>query len=204
MSFIWLILACPILLISLPQQSWSQIEVTVYGDNSYPPYSYEEDGRAEGIYTRILHKAFSKMDGYQVKIKAVPWKRGLVYLERGGGFALFPPYHHQTERTWMWPYSVSILEEKVVVFCRRDRMESPRPVWPRDYYGLSVAMNSGFMVGGNAFVDALKQGHIKLEESSSNATNIIKLVRRRVDCYINDRLSILSGIEETERIGHHQ
>lgn len=35
-------------------------DVTVYGDDSYPPYSYVESGRVTGIYTVILERIFLK------------------------------------------------------------------------------------------------------------------------------------------------
>ena len=71
---------------------FSQIDVTVYGDDSYPPYSYVENGKLTGIYTAILKKVFSQMPDYNVSIHSIPWKRGLAEIEQGKIFALYPPY----------------------------------------------------------------------------------------------------------------
>ena len=87
------------------------IEVTVYADADYPPYSYQEGGKARGIYADIMQKAFSRMSGYRVTIVPVPFKRGLAYLESGKGFALYPPYYWPAERPYIKTYSVPILEE---------------------------------------------------------------------------------------------
>ena len=54
----------------------ADIDVIVYADNNYAPYSYEEGVAVKGIYSEILKSAFSRIDGYKVKIKSVPWKRG--------------------------------------------------------------------------------------------------------------------------------
>lgn len=53
-------------------------------------------------------------------------------------------------------------------------------------------MNAGFAVGGDAFWQAVKEKQIwALEEVKSNRENLLKIVRGRVDCTINDRLSLL-------------
>lgn len=88
------------------------------------------------------------MKGYQVKINAVPWKRALSYIERGKGFAIYPPYHRAEDRPYMWPYSIPILDERVIVVCRAEVFsDSVRPVWPDDYYGLVIGQNAGFASG---------------------------------------------------------
>ncbi|MDP6777882.1 MAG: ABC transporter substrate-binding protein [Candidatus Latescibacteria bacterium] len=169
----------------------AQTDVVVYADENYPPYSYRESGEAQGIYAEILKAAFGRMDGYRVTIKPVPWKRGLRLLELGKGFALYPPYRRVEERPYIRPYSTPILDEKVVVFCRSDVIASPRPLWPEDYYGLRIGINAGFRVGGDAFWSAVEEGKIKVDESRGNSENLLKLVRGRLDGYLNDRISIL-------------
>ncbi len=179
----------------------ADIDVIVYADNNFPPYSYEEGGAVKGIYSEILKTAFSRMDGYKVNIKAVPWKRGLNYLERGEGFALYPPYHHTKERPYMWPYSLPILDEKVVVFCTKEILENPRPRWPEDYYGLTIGNNSGFEIGGDKFWRAVREGKIKVREARGNVENLRNLFRKRIDCHMNDRLSILWELKRLKESG---
>ena len=167
------------------------IEVTVYSDDSYPPYSYAEKGEAKGIYPEIFRKAFAQMPQYHVDIKPVPWKRGLRMLETGEGFALFPPYFRPKERPFM-KYSAPVLSESVAVFCSSaiaDRVSRTR--WPDDYYGLRFGINAGFSLGGESFDQAVKNGQIILDQASGNHVNLEKLILQRIDCYINDRYSIL-------------
>lgn len=183
--------------------SAKDIEVEVYADENYPPYSYVEDGIVKGIYSEILKTAFSKMEGYQVTITPAPWKRGLSYLEHGSGFAIYPPYQHKETRLYISPYSVPILEEKVVVFCRDEILNKPRPRWPEDYYGLKIGNNSGFKLGGDAFWQAVEKGLLEIQEVKSATQNIMMLALRRTDCYINDRLSILWEINHLKAIGKY-
>lgn len=74
--------------------------------------------------------------------------------------------------------------------CNREVAARPRPRWPDDYYGLKIGNNAGFLVGGDKFNQAVSSGKIHLEESPDTRTNILKLGRKRIDCYINDRISI--------------
>jgi len=173
------------------------IAVTIYADDSYPPYSYSEKGEAKGIYYQILMKAFSQMPDYEVTIQPVPWKRGLKLLEKGAGFALYPPYKRSKERPYIEPYSTPILEEKVVAFCNSDTLKNTNShVWPSNFRNLTIGINQGFSTGGKAFRTMLKRGEIAVESANSNKQNILKLLLRRIDCYINDRGSILWGLKE--------
>lgn len=104
----------------------AQQPVTVYGDKDYRPYAYEENGEARGIYVNILREAFAKMPGYDVTIAMLPWKRGLDYIRKGKGIALFPPYHAPDRDSWIL-FSEPILEEQVIIFGRAETLADKRP-----------------------------------------------------------------------------
>lgn len=167
------------------------IPVTIYADAGYPPYSYEKDGKPAGLYYEIVKTAFSRMQGYKIDVQPVPWKRGMALLRSGTGFALYPPYMNTRDEPWTWPYSLPLFEERVVAVCRKDVLAAkPRKRWPDDFYGLTIGNNAGFIVGGEAFEKAVRNGSLRVEEAKDSETNIIKLGMRRIDCYINDRVSI--------------
>ncbi|UTH76049.1 ABC transporter substrate-binding protein [Chromobacterium sp. IIBBL 290-4] len=169
--------------------------VTILTDNGYPPYSYEASGQAEGVYNDILRAASGKLRDYRIELKPVPWKRGLAELESGQALALSPPYYRPQDRPYIRPYSVPLLTEQVVVFCRAERMAKPRPAWPDDYRGLRFGNNAGFRPGGEAFWSLVKQGDIPLEEAADARTNLLKVIRGHLDCYLNDRLAIQLELE---------
>lgn len=169
----------------------ADIAVTVYADAGYPPYAYEKDGKPAGLYYEIVKAAFARMRGYQVTVQPVPWKRGMALLQSGAGFALYPPYMNTRDEPWTWPYSRPLYEEHVVAVCRKDVLAGgARTRWPEDFYGLTIGNNSGFIIGGDAFDQAVRAGRLRMEDARDSATNILKLKLRRIDCYINDRYSI--------------
>jgi polar amino acid transport system substrate-binding protein len=175
------------------------IAVTIYGDDAYPPYSYLENGEMKGIYTSIIHAAAKRMPEYRVSLLPVPWKRGLVKLETGEAFALYPPYLRPAERPYM-DYSDSMLAEQLVVYCSQPVIERrPRKVWPDDYAGLRIGLNAGFLSGGKLFDQAVAEGRLSAVPARSSRTNLLKLMKGRIDCFLNDRLSI---VWELGRIRH--
>lgn len=163
--------------------------VVIIGDDAYPPYSYIQDGRMQGIYTDVLREVFKSMEGYKVAIYGMPWKRGLLEVKNGKAFAIYPPYHHPDTRPYM-DYDLPILSEEVVAYCNKNVLQKERPNWPEDYYGLTIGNNLGFLVGGEEFYEAVKQGHINLVENSGSRKNLLNLLAGKVDCYINDYFSI--------------
>ncbi len=114
----------------------------------------------------------------------------MAMLKAGSAFALYPPYMNLKDEPFTWPYSLPLFEEVVVAVCTREVASRPRPRWPDDFHGLRIGNNAGFLVGGEQFNAAVKAGKIVLEEASDTRTNIIKLSLKRIDCYINDRMSI--------------
>ena len=114
----------------------AQTKVVIFGDDSYPPYSFLESDRLTGVYTIILERVFEQMPEYNVELKANDWKRSLAQIQRGFIFALYPPYK-RADRPYM-EFEVPILDEELVVYCQKDILEKPRPVWPDDYYGLTI------------------------------------------------------------------
>lgn len=184
--------------------SAADIEVTLYADVNYPPYSFEEDGELQGIYANIIKRAVSRMKGYKVTLVGVPWKRGLRLLENGKGFAIYPPYFRAENRPYIWPYSLPILDERVIVMCRKDLFfRTLRLNWVEDYYGLVIGINAGFKLGGDAFWQAVKEKKITVSEAKGNRENLLQLGLKRIDCYLNDRISILWGLEKLKQSGEY-
>ncbi|WP_244225121.1 substrate-binding periplasmic protein [Vibrio aquaticus] len=175
--------------------------VTIYGDDSYAPYSYNSFGQAKGIYVDILKMVFEKMPDYNVTIKLVPWKRGLKMLEVGQAFALFPPYYYDDKRFYISPYSKPILKEEVTVYCNKAIAHNSNSNWPSDYLGLTVGINESFSLGGREFWIAARRGDITVKEAKGNQANIINLYNKQTACYMNDRLSILWEIKQLTQTG---
>lgn len=188
-------------LLACPARAGAPQAVTIYADDSYPPYSYVENGRLTGIYTAIMQRALERLPEYQVELVAVPWRRGLAMVDNGQAFALYPPYFRPQERPHV-KYSEPMLTEQVVVYCSAALLaKRPLTRWPSDFHGLRIGINSGFLLGGKEFDVAVQARLLKVDEAQGSRANLLKLLRGRVDCYLNDRLSILWELERMKRDG---
>ena len=72
----------------------------------------------------------------------------------------------------------------------------PGMAYPTDFAGMTFANNSGFMTPGKAFFEMVGQGKIKIEEHMSTEVNLRKVSAGRVDCYVNDTVSISQGLKQ--------
>ncbi|PCI26576.1 MAG: ABC transporter substrate-binding protein [SAR324 cluster bacterium] len=193
----FLCISCLIFTLSL--QGQEKIKVTIYADNNSPPYAFVLQKKTAGIYTEIVQEIFIRMDKYEITIKPVPWKYGLHLLKTGKGFALYPPNRYLKKRPYIRPYSLPILVEQVVVFCTEDTLKVARKIWPDDYFGLTFGNNTGFKLGGEKFDQALNQGKIEMIEQETMEENLMRMAKREIDCYLNDRFSILWTIKQMKQ-----
>ena len=69
---------------------------------------------------------FSRIEGYNVSIKMLPWKRSLRKIEAGKELAVFPPYYWPKKRPYIAPYSEPLLLEQVVAICHENVLKGGR------------------------------------------------------------------------------
>jgi len=168
-----------------------EIDVNILVNDSHPPYVFVEEGDIKGIYIEVLRRISKRMNGYKLSITPAPWQRVKKLIEIGKGFAFVPPYYHGHDWHYVWPYSISIMDESVVVVCRKEILDTPRLNWPEDYAGLIVANNSGYDgFGGPAFRKLVSDGTITLAEAKTTQQNLLRLIRKRVDCYMGNQISV--------------
>ncbi|MDY0360402.1 MAG: transporter substrate-binding domain-containing protein [Desulforegulaceae bacterium] len=175
-------------------------EVVLLGDSGYPPYSFEENGEAKGIYVDVIKRIFERIDGYEVKFTMLPWKRCIDEIKKGEAIAFFPPYYSEEREDWL-VYSKPILEEQTIVFGKEGKIKN-KNIWPDDFYNSTIGLNAGFdheTMGGKKFANAIKMGMIKVEEAKNNELNLKKLSVDRIDFYINDKMIDISKFPEIKR-----
>lgn len=170
------------------QVSHAAQKVTVYGENAYIPYAFMNGNTKDGIYVKILQKAFAKMKDYDVTIELVPWKRALKLVETGRAFACFAPYYRPKQRPWIEPWSEPIIKEGFAAYCRKDVLSSPRPNWPADYKSLEIGTISGYAVPNKK--------ELNFQEAADNEVNLKKLLAGRIDCFVNDDASVRYSMKQ--------
>jgi polar amino acid transport system substrate-binding protein len=187
-----LLQGCLLILLGLSQATAANAveKVILYGDEDYAPYSFVENDEFKGMYVDILTLAAKKLaPDYEVELVPRPWTRGLVELERGTSFALFPP-GLKKERAYIEPYSIPLYRETVVLFCNDSVMKSSRKIFPDDFAGLTIGVNAGFLLSAR-LIDASNAKQVQLDPVKGNEANLKKLALKRIDCYASDRAAAL-------------
>ena len=108
-----------LLALGLISSSYAQdnSKLTIFVDNSYPPYMYETEATAaEGLYPRLLNEIV-RQAGHEADIKAYPWKRALLFSEAGKG-AVGGAYKND-ERLKTYDFSNPLYQEKLVIFVNK-------------------------------------------------------------------------------------
>lgn len=173
--------------------------LSIGAEEAYAPYSYKENGQLTGIYTDIIRSALKQM-GDPSQPQPLPWKRGLIALKSGKIDALYPPYYRPQQRPYM-AYSTPILEEKLVIVCAADKAETLSQ-FPQDYQGMVLGQNAGYS-SGSAVEQAVQSGTVKISEANTTRANLLKLISGRIDCYINDSLSIRYELAKMQKAGEY-
>ncbi|KPV98499.1 Bacterial extracellular solute-binding protein, family 3 [Pseudoalteromonas sp. P1-9] len=172
-------------------------EVRILVDDDYPPYSYIENGKVKGIYIDFIRQVSRELaPNYHIRFLPLPWKRALMLMEQGKELAILPPYKHPETRPFISHYSEKIGLEEVVVLCHKN-------VRLVDYFSqnknskpLSLGINAGYILLNDKYSKAVKLGTILLESNKSTEHNVEKLLKRRIDCYINDKTSTLLVLKD--------
>ena len=174
--------------------SWGDsITIDMVSDINYPPYNFIKDGKSTGIYTDIMNEATQRMGSYKISISPMPWKRALYEIESNRVPIIIGAYKRPIKRPYLG-YSDPILLESVAIFCHRRVLINSRKKFPDDFQGIRIGIHNGFLMGDEV-TKAEAEGHIFLEKYSGAIPIFRHILNNRLDCYINDQLSILHELK---------
>ena len=168
--------------LSISSTSADPLKISV--DEAYPPYMYNRDSVAIGLYPEIVAAAFARV-GRDISIDALPWKRALKLGEAGmGGIAGI--YKNQ-ERLLTYDYSTPLYEEKLVLYVKKGHVFDFSTI--ADLKGKKVGLNFGWSYG-DVIDSARKEQLFSVDDSvKNNLANFRKLIGERTDCVIVDELA---------------
>lgn len=187
------------ILLTLTLNLFSAQLITLYGDRDYPPYSYEQDGKAKGVYVDIIRAAFKKMPQYNVEFKMLAWKRDIAMVKSGKAVGFFPPYYSKERIKWTH-FSQALLEESSNVYAKEKTLRG-RKKFPADYYGTTVCLNRGWtlLTGGLKFKNAVETKKIKKIEANNSNDCLARVKRGLADFSISDQFIDISHFPSIKR-----
>ena len=162
-----------------------------YYTEKYPPYSYEENGRATGLNVELLRLLWADMGVPQQPIAILPWARGLLMLDRGGAVLFSAAWSE--ERARKYKFVLPILAYDYVLM-------APKSAHIR----LDSLPDAGRWRVGALLRDitedlALKQGIPPecLSRNYSVETNVAMLLRGRVDIVIGEKIALRRALKRS-------
>lgn len=157
---------------------------TVYLSSlEWPPYvgKHLPDN---GTSAEIVRKAFAVM-GYDLKVLFLPWKRTMRMAENDFQVVGYFPEYYSQERAEKYIFSSSYGCSPVSLL---ERVKSPVD-WATvdDLAGLRVGFVAGY-VNTPELDTAVANGTIRPDYAPTDKSNIMKVVKGRIDCAVVDPL----------------
>jgi len=177
-KYIILVLSCLVLFQSL----YGADKKVRLATCEWPPYVGKEMNH-QGVTAAIVRQAF-ELEGYEVKIDFMPWSRVMKSVEAGEYDMGFPAYFSE-ERTKTFSYTKEMLFAPLYLCKLKDReieytdLESLKP------YKIGVV---------NGYVNSPefdKADFLNKKPANDDATNLKKLLGKRVDIISIDKLTAI-------------
>lgn len=154
------------------------IPMMIAVDSGNPPFMYEANGSATGLYPLLLRAVFRRMN-VNLEVKAYPWKRALSMGEAGqagvGGI------YKNAKRLEIYDYSDKIYTESLMVYVKKGGGLQFNTIG--DLKGKEIGVIMGWSYGDD-FDKAKDAGLFHAQEVTTDSANLEKLIQGKVDYVI--------------------
>ncbi|GAB4279926.1 MAG: transporter substrate-binding domain-containing protein [Deferrisomatales bacterium] len=144
----------------------------------WPPYVVE-GAEGKGFFSEVVVEAFRR-EGRAVEIRFLPWARGLREAEEGRLDGIYPAYRTEA-RERRFRYSEGIVAGPLMLCARKGSAVRYRTL--RDLAGYRIGVVRGY--ANTPEFDAAD--YLTRDEATTDAQNLEKLLRGRVDLIVIDR-----------------
>ncbi|NDV22684.1 ABC transporter substrate-binding protein [Desulfovibrio sp. JC022] len=174
-------IAITLLVLGLSAGSARADKVVYLSSLEWPPY-VGKHLPGKGTSADIVRRAFAAM-GYELKILFLPWKRSMRMVETDFQVVGYFPEYYSSERAEKYVFSKSYGCSPVSLLERRKSPVSWGTV--DDLAGLRVGFVAGY-VNTPQLDEAVANGTIKADFAPSDKSNIMKVMKGRIDCAVVD------------------
>ncbi len=162
--------------------------VYTFCEDPWPPFTIGYKGMAPtgGISVKILEEIFAQMEGVEIKMILLPWKRCLHDVESGNIDGLMMALKSKQRPYLIYPEPV--LNYNVRLFYLKNK-------FPEGFQWNGVEDLSQYWIGllagstmGEQFDTAMEKGILKVEQSRDFELNFRKLMIQRVDLVVSNEI----------------
>ncbi len=170
------------------------------GTMQYPPYEYKENGKIKGIVVNIVRESFRRLK-QPIKIKILPWVRGISYIKDGKIDGLFTMFKNHKREKFIDYHNEVLMPQIVSLFI----LKTTNIQWNGNISELAkyrFGGKRGFSYGKD-FDNAIKNKIItKIEYVDYIERNVRKLLMKRFDIMINDKYTALYSFKKIGVLNH--
>lgn len=185
-TFLSTILIVSFLLFSF-SPALSQEKTLNFGTVNWPPY-FGKNLENGGIMTEITTEAF-KRTGWDYNLKFMNWNRAMGLAGKGKLDGVQGAYYNK-ERDKNFMFTDEIISANIVIFQKKGAGISYNSL--EDLTGYTF----GILRGWAYPEDFAKADYLQKEETDTPKTNILKLLKGRVDLIVGDKLVTLDVANE--------
>ena len=101
-----------IILFSVATPSWGADESIMVGvSTGYPPYYFVQNGELVGVCIELANRAAESIN-WQISYRQYPWKRLLLYAEKGKVDAIMPLFRTKAREAYLYFDDLDIVDEE--------------------------------------------------------------------------------------------
>ena len=168
------------------QAAWSA-PLYLVSDENFPPYSYYEHGKAQGVDLDIVNEA-ARRAGVDIIIELFPWKRALQMIETGQADGAFSLFRNKEREKFVHFSKNPVHVSKLAAFMSTDSMAIYKTI--NDLFGKTVFISAGFSISKD-FDQAVLDKNIKPTYVQSAKDGIERLLASDAGCFISNHVSVL-------------
>lgn len=177
-------------------------KIVIHTDGYYPPFSYLDGKTLKGFYVDLITKIDERLVDYDIELVPDKWSVARDKLKDGNGFAILGSYFHGHTQPYLYPYSIPLHEEEVVLVCGSTNDDNiglsvseqtsvtTNAQWPKDFKGKLVGNIKGY--DGwlrNAVRSAENLAYVRFLEIPNIETALAMIVKGSLDCALFERFA---------------
>ncbi|CAH0536320.1 substrate-binding periplasmic protein [Vibrio marisflavi] len=156
-----------------------QAETFTLLTEALPPYAYKSNGQLKGVAVDIVSQLFRNA-GFDYKVRIVPWKRAYTIAYEQSNTCVFPVQRNQ-EREAEFHWVSPLLITQTAFYTNANSKVEIRTL--NDVANLNIGSYLG-----SATAQYLESQGFKVEETTRDEQNILKLKSKRIDVWATDVL----------------
>ena len=148
----------------------------------FPPYEFKNhDGKPQGLLITIVETVFQRSN-VNLVLKYLPFKRAYLSTQRGEIDGLFN-FYKTKNRLVFFDYTEPIIRNPLTLFVRKNAILKFNTL--EDLKGLKIGVMRGYSYG-----TVFDESPLFMKEAAdSHESNFYKLMHRRIDAYLCDKLT---------------